>query len=110
MNTQQSLTPDKPFFMYFATGATHAPHHAPKGFIKINIKANFQKAGINLREATLAKQKQLGVVPQNTVLAPKPAEIKDWDKLTADEKRLFARQMEVFAGFGEHTDTRNRST
>jgi len=52
----------------------------------------------------LARQKQLGVVPENTVLAPKPADIKDWDKLTADEKRLFAKQMEVFAGFGEHTD------
>jgi arylsulfatase A-like enzyme len=57
-----------------------------------------------LREETLAKQKALGVVPENTVLAPKPAAIKDWDKLTADEKRLFERQMEIFAGFGEHTD------
>ncbi|MGZ8159295.1 MAG: arylsulfatase [Methylobacter sp.] len=103
MNTQQSLTPDKPFFMYFATGATHAPHHAPKEFIE-KYKGKFPEGWDKLREATLAKQKQLGVVPQNTVLAPKPADIKDWDKLTADEKRLFARQMEVFAGFGEHTD------
>jgi arylsulfatase len=103
MNTQQSLTPDKPFFMYFATGATHAPHHAPREFIDKN-KGKFSEGWDKLRETTLAKQKQLGVVPQNTVLAPKPAEIKDWDKLTADEKRLFARQMEVFAGFGEHTD------
>ena len=103
MNTQQSLTPDKPFFMYFATGATHAPHHAPKEFIE-KYKGKFPEGWDKLRETTLAKQKQLGVVPQNTVLAPKPAEIKDWDKLSADEKRLFEKQMEVFAGFGEHTD------
>ena len=57
-----------------------------------------------MREETLERQKKLGVVPQNTALAPKPTDIKDWDKLTADEKRLFERQMEVFAGFGEHTD------
>ena len=103
MNTQQSLTPDKPFFIYFATGATHAPHHAPKEFIA-KYKGKFPEGWDKLREATLANQKQLGVVPENTVLAPKPADIKDWDKLTADEKRLFERQMEVFAGFGEHTD------
>ncbi|MDP1667340.1 MAG: arylsulfatase [Methylobacter sp.] len=103
MNTQQSLTPDKPFFLYFATGATHAPHHAPKEFSD-KYKGKFAQGWDKLREETLAKQKQLGVVPQNTLLAPKPADIKDWDKLTADEKRLFQRQMEVFAGFGEHTD------
>ena len=103
MNTQQSLTPDKPFFMYFATGATHAPHHAPKEFSD-KYKGKFAQGWDKLREETLARQKQLGVVPQNTVLAPKPADIKDWDKLSADEKRLFQRQMEVFAGFGEHTD------
>ncbi len=103
MNTQQSLTPDKPFFMYFAPGATHAPHHAPKEFSD-KYKGKFAQGWNKLREETLVKQKQLKVVPQNTVLAPKPAEIKDWDKLTADEKRLFQRQMEIFAGFGEHTD------
>ena len=103
MNTQQSLTPDKPFYMYFATGATHAPHHAPKEFVK-KYKGKFSQGWDKLREETLARQKQLGVVPQNTVLAPKPTDIKDWDKLTADEKALFEKQMEVFAGFGEHTD------
>jgi arylsulfatase len=103
MNTQQSLTPDKPFFMYFATGATHAPHHAPKEYSD-KYKGKFSQGWDKLREETLARQKQLGVVPQNTVLAPKPADIKDWDKLSADEKRLFERQMEIFAGFGEHTD------
>ena len=103
MNTQQSLTPDKPFFMYFATGATHAPHHAPKAFSE-KYKGQFSQGWDKLREATLAKQKQLGVVPQSTALAPKPADIKDWEQLSTAEKRLFERQMEVFAGFGEHTD------
>ena len=103
MNTTQSLTPDKPFMMYFATGATHAPHHAPKEYVT-KYKGKFAQGWDKLREETLARQKQLGVVPANTVLAPKPEAIKDWDKLTADEKRLFERQMEVFAGFAEHTD------
>jgi arylsulfatase len=103
MNTQQSLTPDKPFYLYFATGATHAPHHAPKEYIE-KYKGKFSQGWDKLREETLARQKELGVVPQNTVLARKPSDIKDWDKLTADEKRLFEKQMEVFAGFAEHTD------
>lgn len=103
MNTQQSLTPDKPFYMYFATGATHAPHHAPKSYSD-KYKGKFSQGWDKLRAETLERQKKLGVVPANTVLAPKPEAIKDWDKLTADEKKLFERQMEVFAGFAEHTD------
>ncbi len=103
MNTQQSLTPDKPFYMYFATGATHAPHHAPKEYSD-KYKGKFSQGWDKLREETLERQKKLNVVPQNTVLAPKPADIKDWDKLTTDEKKLFERQMEIFAGFAEHTD------
>jgi len=100
---QKALTPDKPFFVYFATGATHAPHHVPKEWIaKYNGK--FDQGWDKLREETLARQKKLGVVPPDTKLAPKPPAIQDWDKLTADEKKLFARQMEVFAGFGEQTD------
>lgn len=103
MNTQQSLTPDKPFYMYFATGATHAPHHAPKEYAE-KYKGKFSQGWDKLREETLARQKKLGVVPEGTILAPKPADIKDWDKLTPDEKKLFERQMEIFAGFAEHTD------
>lgn len=103
MNTQQSLTPEKPFYMYFATGATHAPHHSPKSYIE-KYKGKFAQGWDKVREETLARQKKLGVVPENTVLAPKPEAIKNWDDLTADEKRLFERQMEVFAGFAEHTD------
>ena len=100
---QQALTPDKPFFMYFATGATHAPHHAPKEWIA-KYKGKFDQGWDRLREETLARQIQLGVVPAGTKLTPRPAEIPAWDSLTADQKRLFARQMETFAGFGEHTD------
>lgn len=103
MNTQQSLTPDKPFYMYFATGATHAPHHAPKEYSD-KYKGKFAQGWDKLREETLERQKKLGVVPQNTVLAPKPADIKDWNSLTADERKVFERQMEIFAGFAEHTD------
>ncbi len=104
MGYQKSLTPDKPFFIYFAPGATHAPHHVPKSWIA-KYKGKFDQGWDALREETLARQKRLGVVPAATKLAPKPAAIKDWAALSADEKKLFARQMEVFAGFGEYADT-----
>jgi arylsulfatase len=103
MRAEQSLTPDKPFFMYFATGGTHAPHHAPKEWID-KYKGKFDMGWDKLREQTLAKQIELGVVPKGTRLAPKPEAIKDWDALSEDERKLFARQMEVFAGFASHTD------
>ena len=101
---QKSLTPDKPFFIYFAPGAVHAPHHVPKAWIT-KYKGKFDQGWDKLREETLARQIKLGVVPPGTKLAPKPAAIKDWAALSADEKKLFARQMEVFAGFGEYADT-----
>lgn len=103
MKFQKSMTPDKPFFMYFAPGATHAPHHVPKEWIARN-KGRFDGGWDKLREQTLARQIELGVVPKGTKLAAKPEAIKDWDKLSADEKKLFARQMEVFAAFGEYAD------
>ena len=104
MRSVKSLTPDKPFFIYFAPGATHAPHQVPKEWIA-KYKGKFDQGWDKLREETLARQITLGVVPAGTKLAPKPEAIKDWEKLTADEKKLFTRQMEVFAGFGEYTDT-----
>ena len=104
VGSQKSLTPDKPFFMYFAPGATHAPHHVPKSWIA-KYKGKFDQGWDAVREETLARQKRLGVVPAETKLAPKPAAIKDWAALSPDEKKLFARQMEVFAGFGEYADT-----
>src|SRR6266478_4868936 len=100
---QKSLTPDKPFFTYFAPGATHAPHHVPKEWIA-KYRGKFDQGWDELREETLARQIKLGVVPEGAKLAPKPEAIKDWDKLSADEKKLFVRQMEVFAGFGEYCD------
>jgi len=104
MGYQKSLTPDKPFFIYFAPGATHAPHHVPKEWIA-EYKGQFDQGWDKVREETLARQIKLGVVPPGTKLAPKPEAIKDWDTLSADEKKLFAREMEVFAGFGEYADT-----
>jgi arylsulfatase A-like enzyme len=104
MRYQKSLTPDKPFFICFAPGATHAPHQVPKEWIA-KYKGKFDQGWDMLREETLARQKRLGVVPADTKLAPKPAAIKDWAALSPDEKKLFARQMEVFAGFGEYADT-----
>ena len=100
---QKALQPHKPFFIYFAPGATHAPHHAPKEFIA-KYKGKFDQGWDKIREETFARQKKAGIIPENATLAPKPKEIKDWDALSADEKKLFARQMEVYAGFAEHTD------
>lgn len=103
ISAQQSLTPDKPFFVYFATGATHAPHHVPQEYID-KYKGQFDAGWDKLREQTFARQKALGVIPQNAQLTPRPKEIPAWDDQTPDQKKLFARQMETFAGFGEHTD------
>jgi len=99
----KSIAPDKPFFLYFATGGVHAPHHAPKDWID-RFKGQFDNGWDRVREETLERQKKLGVVPANTMLTPRPSEIEAWDSLSPDAKRLYARQMEVFAGFLAHTD------
>ncbi len=103
VSSQQSLTPDKPFYIYFATGATHAPHHVPKEWIA-KYKGQFSGGWDKLREETFARQKKLGVIPADTQLTPRPKEIPAWDGMSADQKRLFERQMETFAGFAEQTD------
>lgn len=100
---QQAITPDKPFFVYFAPGAVHAPHHAPKAWSD-RWKGKFDQGWDKIREQTLAAQIKAGLVPKGTKLAPKPPGIKDWSSLNADEKKLFTRQAEVFAGFLEYTD------
>jgi arylsulfatase len=100
---QKSMTPDKPFYMYFAPGATHAPHHVPAEYAA-KYRGKFDGGWDRLREETLARQLKLGIVPTGTQLTARPAEIPAWDSMSADQKRLFTRQMEVFAGFGEHTD------
>ena len=100
---QQAMTPDKPFFVYYAPGAAHAPHHAPEEW-RDKYKGRFAAGWDALREETLARQKAIGVVPESTELAGKPDEIKEWSELTAQEQQLFEVQMETFAGFMEHTD------
>ncbi len=103
VSAQKSLTPDKPFYMYFATGATHAPHHVPKEWIE-KYKGQFAGGWDKLREETFARQKKMGVIPADTKLTARPEEIPAWDDMSAEQKRLFERQMETFAGFAEHTD------
>jgi arylsulfatase len=100
---QKAMTPDKPFFVYFAPGATHAPHHVPQEWIA-KWKGKFDQGWDKVREETFARQLKMGVIPPGTKLAPKPPVIKDWDKLSDDEKRLFRHQAEVFAAFLEYTD------
>lgn len=100
---QKALTPEKPFFAYFAPGATHAPHHVPKEWIA-RWKGKFDEGWDQLREEILARQIERGVVPNGTALAPKPEAIRDWKSLSDDERTLFTRQFEVFAAFIEMTD------
>jgi arylsulfatase A-like enzyme len=89
--------------MYFATGATHAPHHAPKAWIEKN-KGKYSMGWDKLREETFARQKAMGIIPADTQLTSRPKEIPAWDDMSADQKKLFERQMETFAGFAQHTD------
>ncbi|MGP0030300.1 MAG: arylsulfatase [Acidimicrobiales bacterium] len=100
---QQSLMPDKPFFVYFAPGATHAPHQVPPEW-SAKYKGRFDAGWDALRQEILARQKELGVVPADTELTARPAEIGAWDDVPADLKPVLSRQMEVYAGFLEHTD------
>jgi arylsulfatase A-like enzyme len=100
---QKAMTPDKPLFVYFAPGATHAPHHVPKDWIA-KWKGKFDQGWDKVREETFARQLKMGIIPAGTKLAPKPAAIKDWDKLSDDEKRLFSHQAEVFAAYLDFTD------
>ena len=100
---QKALAPGKPFFMYFAPGATHAPHHVPASYIAKH-KGKFDAGWDTMRQEILDRQIKAGIVPEGTKLAPKPKAIQDWDKLSADEKRLFAKQAEVFAGYLDMAD------
>jgi arylsulfatase A-like enzyme len=104
VRTQKTTQPDKPFFVYFAPGATHAPHHAPKAWID-RFKGQFDQGWDKVREETFARQKQLGVIPPDTVLTPRHKSIPAWDSLSADDQRLYARMQEVFAGYLAYTDS-----
>ena len=98
-----AAAPDKPFFVYFAPGATHAPHQPPKEWIG-KFKGKFDKGWNYMREEIIANQKRLGVIPPDTKLTPWPDDLKKWDELSADEKKLFARQAEVFAAYVAYAD------
>ena len=100
---QKAMTPDKPFFVYYAPGATHAPHHVPKEWIA-KWKGKFDQGWDKLRQEILARQIKLGIVPKGTKAAPKPKAIPDWDTLSPDQKKLYAHQFEVFAAFVDMTD------
>jgi arylsulfatase A-like enzyme len=100
---QKALMPDKPFFMYFAPGACHAPHHVPKDWIE-RYKGKFDQGWDKVREETFARQKKLGVIPADAVLTARPDEIPAWDKTPENMRPIFAREMEVYAAFLEHVD------
>jgi arylsulfatase A-like enzyme len=100
---QKALMPDKPFFVYFSPGATHAPHHVPKEWAD-KYEGKFSQGWDKLREETFARQKALGVIPPDAELTPRHAEIPAWDEMPEEWKPILEREMEVYAGFMEHTD------
>ena len=100
---QKALIPDKPFFVYFAPGATHAPHHVPKEWAD-KYKGKFDQGWDKLREETFARQKKLGVIPQDCQLTQRHKEIPAWDEMPAALRPVLIRQMEVYAGFFEYCD------
>jgi arylsulfatase len=103
MRMQHALAPDKPWFLYYATGTAHAPHHAPKEWIE-KYKGQFDQGWDKVREETLAQQLKLGIVPPNTRLTKRPDAIPAWDSLSSDQKRLYAHMMEVYAGALSYAD------
>jgi len=100
---QKALMPDKPFFLYFAPGATHAPHHVPKEWAD-RYRGEFDDGWDAQRERTFARQKELGVIPADAELTTRHAEIPAWEDMPDQLKPVLAREMEVYAGFLEHTD------
>lgn len=103
IRNQKAQAPDKPFFLYFSTGATHAPHQVPKEWSgKYNGK--FDQGWDKLRQETFARQKQLGVIPANAKLTPRDPAFPAWDSVPPEVKKVYARQMEVYAGYQENTD------
>jgi arylsulfatase len=103
LSQQKAGAPDKPFFMYFAPGACHSPHHVAKEWAD-KYKGKFDHGWDRQREIAFENQKKLGLVPKGTKLTPRPDSIPSWESRSADEKRLYARMQEVFAGFLEHVD------
>jgi arylsulfatase len=100
---QKLLAPDKPFFIYYAPGATHAPHHVAKEWAD-KYKGKFDQGWDKVRQETLARQKKLGIVPVDCQLTARPKEIPAWDSMPEEFKAVLCREMEVYAGFMEFTD------
>ena len=100
---EKSTTPDRPFFIYYAPGATHAPHHVPKEWID-KFKGQFNQGWDKYREETYQRQLKLGVIPLDTKLTPRPPEIPAWNSLSPDEQRVAERLMEIFAAYTAQTD------
>jgi arylsulfatase len=103
IHQEKSVTPDRPFFVYYAPGATHAPHHVPKEWID-KFKGQFDQGWDKYREETYQRQLKMGIIPQDTKLTPRPPQIPAWDSLSADQKRIEARMMEIFAAYTAQTD------
>lgn len=103
LNQVNATNPQKPWFLYYSTGAIHAPHHVPAEY-RDKYKGKFDGGWDKYREETFERQKQLGIVPANAKLTPRPAEIPAWDEQPENAKRVFARLMENYSGFLEHTD------
>ncbi len=103
VSDSKQVAPEKPFFLYFCPGAMHAPHHVPREWAD-KYKGVFDDGYEAYRQRVLKRQIELGIVPPNTQLTRQDPDVAPWDNLSPDEKRLYARMMEVFAGFLEHTD------
>jgi arylsulfatase len=103
LHRHNAVAPDKPFFLYYAPGATHAPHHPRKEWIE-KYKGKFDQGWDHVREETLARQKQMGIFPANADLTARSAGIPAWESLNADQKKLYERMMEIYAGYLEQTD------
>ena len=103
VRTHELLAPERPYFLYFAPGATHEPYHVPREWIN-RYRGRFDTGWDRLNREIVARQKRLGVIPETTRPTPRPSGLPAWNSLSTPEKKLFARQMEVYAAFLAHTD------
>jgi arylsulfatase len=103
LHQHDAVAKDKPFFIYYATGATHTPHHVDKKWVE-KYKGKFDQGWDAVRKEAFERQKKLGVIPANAEFTPRPDSLPSWDSLTAKQKKLLAHEMEVYAGFLEQTD------
>jgi arylsulfatase len=104
IRSQKAVAPDRPFFVYYAPGATHAPHHPRREWVE-KYKGKFDQGWDKVRAETFERQKRLGVIPADAKLTPRHKEIAAWDSLNADQKALYARMMEIYAAYLEQTDS-----